>query len=290
MSLTDPYAALGVGRGASEAEIKSAYRKKAKALHPDQHPGDAVKAEEFKRVSKAYDILGDKEKRAKFDRGEIDAEGNPRGFAGTGASGFGGGFGGFPGGRSGPQGGAQGDPFEEILSGMFGGRRRNPGPMKGQSVRYRVEIDFSDAVNGARRRMTMGDGRALDVNIPAGIETGQTLRLKSQGRASPSGGPPGDALLEIEVRPSKHWTRDGKDLRMTVAVPLKTAVIGGSVDVPTPSGPVTLKVPEGSNTGQTLRLKGKGVQVANAPGYLYVRLEVVIEDPKDPGLKEWARR
>jgi len=277
MTVTDPYAALGVGRGASTAEIKSAYRKKAKALHPDQHPGDKVKAEEFKRVSKAYDILGDKDKKSKFDRGEIDGEGNPRGFAGNGAGGFGG--------RAGPQ----GDPFEEILSGMFGGRRRGPGPMKGQSIRYRVEIDFADAVTGARRRMTMGDGRALDVNIPAGIETGQTLRLKSQGAPSPSGGPPGDALLEIEVRPSKHWQRDGNDLRMTVPVPLKTALLGGSVEVPTPSGPVTLKVPEGSNSGQTLRLKGKGVQAKGKPGHLYARLEVMIEDPKDPRLKDWAR-
>lgn len=282
----DPYAELGVGRGASEAEIKKAYRRKAKELHPDQHPGDKAKAEAFKRVSKAYDIIGDKEKRAKYDRGEIDGEGNPRGFGPTGGQGFQDGFGGF-GGHS----GAQGDPFEDILRGMFGGgRRRGPGPQRGRDVRYRVEIDFEDAVTGARRRMTMADGRALDVNIPAGVETGQTLRLKSQGESPPGGkGPPGDALMEVSVRPSKIWERDGVNLKMSVHVPLKIALLGGAIDVRTPSGPVTLKIPEGANTGQTLRLKGKGVQLKDKPGHLYARLEVVIEDPSDEALKAWAR-
>lgn len=277
----DPYAELGVGRGASEGEIKKAYRRKAKELHPDQHPGDTVKAEAFKRASKAYDILGDKQKRGKYDRGEIDGEGNPRGFAG-GQNGFPGGFGGHD--------GAQADPFEDILRGMFGGgRRRNPGPQRGRDVRYRVEIDFEDAATGARRRMTMADGRALDVNIPAGVETGQTLRLKSQGGAAPGGkGPPGDALMEIVVRPSKIWERDGLNLRMSVQVPLKIAILGGSIDVRTPSGPVTLKIPEGANTGQTLRLKGKGIQKAN-PGHLYARMEIVIEDPENEQLRKWAK-
>jgi len=278
----NPYAELGVGRGASESEIKKAYRRKAKQLHPDQHPGDKAKAEAFKRASKAYDILGDKEKRGKFDRGEIDGEGNPRGFAG--------GQGGFPEGFGG-QSGAQGDPFEDILRGMFGGsRRRNPGPQRGRDVRYRVEIDFEDAATGARRRMTMADGRALDVNIPAGVETGQTLRLKSQGSAPPGGkGPPGDALMEIVVRPSKVWEREGINLRMSVQVPLKIAILGGTIDVRTPAGPVSLKIPEGANTGQTLRLKGKGIQQPANPGHLYARLEIVIEDPGDETLRQWAK-
>ncbi len=279
----DPYAELGVDRGSSEAEIKKAYRRKAKALHPDQHPGDKVKAEAFKRASKAYDILGDKEKRGKFDRGEIDGEGNPRGFHASGGGGFPGGFG--------PQPNAQGDAFEDILRGMFGGgRRRNPGPQRGRDVRYRIEIDFADAAAGARRRMTMSDGRKLDVNIPPGVETGQTLRLKSQGGPPPGGkGPPGDAMLELVVAPSKIWERDGANLRMSVQVPLKIAVLGGAIDVRTPSGPVTLKIPEGANTGQTLRLKGKGIQLPNQPGHLYARLEVVIEDPGDPDLRKWAK-
>lgn len=281
----DPYAELGVKRGASEADIKKAYRRKAKALHPDQHPGDAVKAEAFKRASKAYDIIGDKEKRGKYDRGEIDGEGNPRGFGGH--SGHGGGF---PGGFGG-QGGAQGDPFEDILRGMFGGgRRRNPGPQRGRDVRYKIEIDFEDAVTGARRRMTMSDGRAIDVNIPAGVESGQTLRLKSQGQAPPGGkGPPGDALMEVVIRPSKIWDRDGNNLNMRVQVPLKIAILGGSLDVRTPSGPVALKIPQGANTGQTLRLKGRGVQIPNKAGHLYARLEVIIEDPSDEVLRKWAK-
>ena len=290
----DPYKVLGVDRSASEAEIKKAHRQKAKDLHPDQNPDDPKKLEAFKQVSQAWDILGDKEKRAKFDRGEIDGDGNPTGF---GAGGYPGGGGGFPGGggqrwesrgAGNPFGGAQGDPFEDILSGMFGGgRSRRSGPVKGRDVRYRVTIDFADAVTGARRRMTMADGTALDVNIPAGIESGQTLRLKSQGQASPNGGPPGDALLEVEVTASKVWERDGKDLRMTVPIDLKIAVLGGSVEVKTPSGPVTLKVPAGSNTGSQLRLRGKGVQTST-PGNLYARLEIVLDDPKDEGLKAWA--
>lgn len=285
----DPYKVLGVPRTATEAEIKKAYRAKAKALHPDLHPNDEKKADEFKQASAAFDIIGDKEKRAKFDRGEIDGDGNPRGYP---SGGPGGGGEGFPGGGGfrweSRGGGAQGDPFEDILSGMFGGgRRRNPGPVKGRDVRYRVEISFEDAVTGARRRMTMADGSALDVNIPAGITSGQVLRLKSQGQPSPGDGPPGDALLEVDVQQSALWTREDKNLRMSVPIDLKTALLGGSVDVRTPSGTVALKVPGGSNTGAQLRLKGKGVQTS-PPGDLYVRLEIVLSDPKDDGLKRWA--
>jgi len=275
----DPYAVLGVPKSASEADIKKAYRTKVKTLHPDLHPGDEVKAEEFKRVSSAFEILGDADKRAKFDRGEIDGDGNPRGF-GAGGGRWESGAGPF---------GAQGDPFEDILSGMFGGgaRRRNPGPQKGRDVRYRVEISFEDSVTGARRRMSMADGSALDVNIPAGITSGQTLRLKSQGQPSPNGGAPGDALLEVEVASSPIWTREGRDLRMALSIDLRTAILGGTVDVRTPSGPVALKVPAGTNTGAQLRLKGKGVQVT-PPGDLYVRMEIVLSDPRDEGLKRWA--
>ena len=276
----DLYKILGISRTASEDEIRRAYKRKAKESHPDLHPNDAAKAETFKAASAAYEILGDSKKRSQYDRGEIDADGNPLGFAGRRR-----GLGGFD--RT--AGGFQGDPFEEILSGMFGGGRRRPGPRKGSDMRYRVEIAFEDAVIGARREMTMADGRALNVSIPPGIETGRTLRLKSQGKPSNSGGPPGDAMLEIIVRPSKIWTRDGNDIRMTVQVPLKTAILGGQVDLPTPMGPIALKIPEGSNSGAVLRLRSKGVQLPGKPGHLYARLEIQIEDPKDPGLKEWAR-
>lgn len=280
----DPYQILGVNKTATTEEIRKAYRKKAKEFHPDLHPNDEAKANAFKEASAAFEILGDEEKRKQFDRGEIDADGNPTGFANAGAGGFGGGFRGFN-----QQGGSfQGDPFEDILSGMFGGQRRRPGPRKGADLRYRVDIAFEDAVQGAKRQMTMADGKALNVSIPPGIETGQVLRLKSQGQASQTGGPPGDALLEIHVRTSKVWTRDGSDIRMAVPVDLKTAVLGGTVEVNTPGGPVTLKVPEGSNTGTVLRLRDKGVQFKDKPGHLYARLEITLADPKDPGLKDWA--
>lgn len=275
----DLYSILGVPRTASEDDIRRAYKRRAKDSHPDLHPGDAAKADAFKAASAAYEILGDSTKRAQYDRGEIDADGNPAGFAGgQGFGGFGAGGGGF-----------QGDPFEDILSGMFGGGRRRPGPRKGADMRYRVEISFEDSVNGARREMTMADGRALNVAIPPGIETGRTLRLKSQGRQSQSGGPPGDALLEVFVRPSKIWTRDGDNIRMAVSVPLKTALLGGQVDLKTPMGAIALKIPEGTNSGAVLRLRGKGVQHPGKPGHLYARVEILIEDPKDSGLKDWAR-
>ncbi|MEO1552858.1 MAG: DnaJ C-terminal domain-containing protein [Pseudomonadota bacterium] len=288
------YDILGVSKSASADDIRRAYKRKAKDTHPDLHPDDAVKAEKFKSASAAYEILSDPQKRGQYDRGEIDADGNPRGFEQAPGyrrgppPGFGGdpGFGGY----SSSQTGQQGDVFEDILSGMFGGGRRRPGPKKGADMRYRVEISFEDSVLGARREMTMADGRVLNITIPAGIDTGQSLRLKSQGKTTKTGGPPGDAILEVTVRPSKLWSRDGNDIRMIVPVPLKKALLGGQVDVETPLGPVAMKIPEGSNTGSLLRLRGKGIQHANKPGNLYARLEVVIEDPKDSGLKDWARR
>ncbi|MEL7129860.1 MAG: DnaJ C-terminal domain-containing protein [Pseudomonadota bacterium] len=273
----DPYAVLGVSKSASDDEIKRAYRQKAKALHPDQHPGDAAKAEQFKRASAAFELLKDAGKRAQYDRGEIDADGQVRHFGGVGAG-------------AGPMGG--GDAFEDILSGLFGGgrNRRGPGPRKGRDIRYRVEVDFEDAVIGAQRRIKMSDGQSLDVNIPAGVETGQTLRLKSQGERSPYGGPPGDALVELVVKEHKVWRREGDDLHMALPISLSTAVLGGVVDVVTPSGSVSLKIPDGSNTGAILRLRGKGVQRSAKPGHLYARLEIVLADPKDAALKTFAKK
>lgn len=280
----DLYKVLGVARTASDEDIKKAYRQLVKTLHPDLHPGDEEKADRFKKVSVAFDILGDREKRRRYDSGEIDADGNER--APFGAGGFGSGHY-----QSGGHAGPQGDPFDDILSGIFGGTRtrRRTGPVKGQDLRYSVEIAFEDGVNGARRRMTMADGRSLNVDIPPGISDGQTLRLKSQGQPSPMGGPPGDALLKVHVRGSETWTRDGDDLRMSQGVPLKTMVLGGKLEVRTPSGPVTLKVPAGSNTGSVLRLKGKGVQKPSAPGNLYVRLEIILDDPSDEALREFLK-
>lgn len=274
----DPYSILGVARSASDGEIKKAYRQKAKTLHPDQHPGDEAKAEAFKKLSSAYDILGDKVKRGQFDRGEIDGDGQPRGFHRA---------------ANGGMGGANGDPFEDILSGIFGGGargRRGPGPRKGRDVRYRVEVDFVDSIMGARRRMKMSDGQSLDISIPPGVETGQTLRLKSQGQASPYGGAPGDALVEVVVKHHKLWTRDGDDVRMAVPISLDTAILGGTVSVETPAGTLNLKVPEGSNTGAILRLRGKGVQRSSKAGHLYARIEIVLDDPKSENMREFASK
>ncbi len=297
----DPYAILGVARTASDDEIKKAYRALVKDLHPDLNPNDEAKANRFKEVSAAFEILGDKNKRARYDRGEIDGAGNPRGFAGGHSGGHpgahpggqAGGFGrgGFGGGGFGGFGGESEDPFDDLLSGLFGGRggRRRTGPVKGRDVRYSVEIPFRDAVTGARRRMTMADGKALDIDIPAGIQSGQTLRLRSQGQPSPGGGPPGDALIEVRVADSPVWTREGDNLRMTKAVSLDTAVLGGKVDVETPNGKLSLKVPAGSNTGSVLRLKGQGVQRPSKPGDLYVRLEIVLDDPRDSRLQDFLK-
>lgn len=271
----DLYSVLGVARTASDDEIKRAYRTAVKTCHPDLHPDDETKAERFKELSAAFEVLGDKDKRGQYDRGEIDATGQPtHPFSQGGAGGApGGGF----------------DPFEDVFSGLFGsGRtRRRTGPVKGRDIVYKVTVPFEDAVTGGRRRMVVADGRALEVDIPAGLKTGQTLRLKSQGRPSPSGGPPGDAMLQVTVAESAIWTRSGNDLRMAQPVSLKEAVLGGRVEVQTPSGPVSLSIPAGSNTGTVLRLKGRGVAHPKTPGHLFVRLEIRLDDPADPALKSY---
>lgn len=271
---TDLYTVLGVSRTASEEEIKRAYRQAVKACHPDLHPDDPDKAEKFKQLSAAFEILGDKEKRGQYDRREIDEAGQPTAHS-------------FTTGPSSYEGSGGFDPFDDVFSGLFGGgrNRRRTGPVKGRDVVYKVTVPFEDSITGGRRRMVMADGRALEVDIPAGVKTGQTLRLKSQGRPSPAGGPPGDAMLQVTVSDSAIWTRSGNDLRMNQPVSLKVAVLGGRVEVQTPSGSVFLSVPAGSNTGTVLRLKGRGVASAKDPGHLFVRLEIRLDDPGDGALK-----
>jgi DnaJ-class molecular chaperone len=282
----DPYAALGVPKSSSADEIRKAYRKLAKELHPDVRPNDKATTERFKRVTAAFNLLTDETQRVRFDRGEIDAEGNERPqFHPNG------GFGGFAGARA-ARGGQRADVFEDLFDGLFSrgaGGARGFGMQRGEDVRYRMEVDFLDAVNGGRRRVTMSDGRSLDLAIPAGLNSGQTLRLKSQGLPGAGGGPAGDALVEITVGQHPVFRREGDDIRMDLKISLAEAVEGGKVPVNTPQGPVALSVPPNSSSGDLLKLRGKGVQVKPNPGDLLVRLMIVLPRKEDSELKEFVK-
>lgn len=264
--MADPYSTLGVARGASEAEIKSAYRKLAKELHPDRNKDNPQAAEKFSSVTNAYDLLSDKDKRAKFDWGEIDADGNPAapfGFGGGGAGGYhghhGGGF---------DQGGAD---FGDIFEGLFGGASRRAGaggggpfggfgrqapPPRGDNVTYRLAVQFTDAATLAPQRITLQDGKTIDLKLSAGVETGTQMRLSGKGQAGPGGA--GDAIITIEVKPHPFFKRDGDNVLLDLPVTLDEVVKGGKVKVPTVEGPVMLGVPAGSASGKTLRLRGRG--------------------------------
>jgi DnaJ-class molecular chaperone len=289
----DPYATLGLGRTATADDIRRAYRALAKELHPDVRPGDKAAEDRFKRATAAFNLLSDPVTKSRFDRGEIDADGNERmafgsrprqsqrAHAGAGAG-------------PGP-GGAQ-DAFDlgDIFSDLFGpgfGNGRSYTRMRGRDIRFTLEVDFLDAINGAKRRVSLAEGRTLDVAIPAGVESGQVLRLKNQGGTGVQGGPAGDALVELTVRTHPFFRREGQDVHMDLNISLTEAVEGGRVQVPTPSGPVSLTVPAGSNSGKTLRLKGKGVA---GQGDQFVRLQVVLPETPDEELrrfvKKWPKR
>ena len=299
---SDPYQVLSVSRGASADEIRKAFRKLAKANHPDTNPNNKEAEERFKRVSAAFDILGDVPKRKKFDAGEIDADGREtaRGFGGGGGSGP---WGAHPGGpsRGGPGGGYQNQSFEgadlgDILGEMFGGRgRAGPGGgqgggfgvQRGSDVRARLEIDLEDAIRGAKRRISFSDGRTIDVSIPKGAQEGQTLRLKGQG--SPGRAGPGDAMIELTITVHPIFKREGDVLVMDVPVTAYDAVLGGKSEAPTPDGPVTLTIPKGANTGTRLRLKGRGLSDPQGRrGDLFARLVVTLPDTPDPSLEGFA--
>ena len=278
----DPYKELGVSRGASADEIKKAFRKLAKELHPDKNPGNTVADERFKRITAAFDLLGDAEKRAKFDRGEIDADGREQ------FRGFGGGARGGPGGNPFGQGGARQQGFEnidldELFGGMFGGGARpggaRPGGFasKGQDVKATLEISLEDSISGATRRIQFSDGRMLDVAIAKGASGGQTIRLKGQG-APGRGGPAGDALIELKVAKHPVFTRDGADLTMDQPVALFDAVLGGKVPVRTPEGTVSMTIPAGSSSGKVLRLKGRGGFADGKRGDLLAKLMVTLPE------------
>ncbi len=295
----NPYVLLGVSDKATDDEIRTAYRRLAKDLHPDLNPDDSAAAERFKNVSAAYKIVGDPEKRRQFDRGEIDANGDPvRGFAGAGAGGFGG-FGGARRGFGGADdfdlGGIFGDIFGGAGAGAgggpFAGGRRGGGATqgRGQDVRYTLEVDFLEAIEGTKKRVTLPEGGVLDLSVPAGVDDGKTLRLKGKGGAGFMGGPAGDALVEIKVRPHAQFTRDGNDILLALPVSLDEAVLGGKLEVPTVSGRVHLTLPPGTSSGRTFRLKGKGVKPMGkgAAGDQLVTVEIVMPDEIDETLAEF---
>ncbi len=292
----DPYKELGVTQTASDDEIRKAFRKLAKQYHPDQNPGDKASEERFKRISGAFDILGDVEKRKKFDRGEIDADGREtmRGYGGGDPFARGGQPGGFgPGGFGGSQ--FEGADLNDILGEMFGraagGRGGGFGaPAKGADVRAKLDIDLEEAIQGARKRIAFSDGRTIDVTIPKGAAEGQVMRLKGQG--SPGRAGPGDALIELNIRPHPLYRREGESLVMDLPISVPDAVLGAKVEAPTPDGPVTLTVPKGSNSGQMLRLKGRGLVAAQggARGDLLARLQIMLPDAPDEALEKFAEK
>lgn len=293
----DPYKELGVARGASQDEIKKAFRKLAKELHPDKNPGNKEADERFKRVTAAFDIVGDKDKRAKFDRGEIDADGREqfRGFGGGAAGGRGpGGFGQNPFGQGGgARGGFENIDLDDIFGGMFGGGARQGGARgggfaKGQDVRATLEISLEDSISGATRRIQFSDGRTLDVAIPKGAGDGQTIRLKGQGMPG-RGSESGDALIELKLAPHPVFTRDGADLTMDQPVPLYDAVLGGKVPLRTPEGTVSMTIPAGSSSGKVLRLKGRGAFANGKRGDLLAKLMIVLPEG-DEALTKLAQK
>ncbi len=284
----DPYKELGVARGASADEIKKAFRKLAKELHPDKNPGDKVSEERFKRITAAFDLLGDAEKRAKYDRGEIDADGREQFRAPPGGGGRSGGFGGF--GGSGGRGGFEDIDLEELF-GAFGGGGRTAGRGgfggKGQDVRATLDISLEDSIAGTTRRIQFSDGRMLDVVIPKGASEGQVIRLKGQG-APGRGGQAGDALIELKIAPHPVFKRDGADLTMDLPVSVPDAVLGGKIQVPTPEGAVMMTIPKGANSGKILRLKARGAYAAGKRGDLLARLVVTLPETPDDDLIRFA--
>jgi len=291
--MKDPYTTLGVGRNASAEDLKKAYRRLAKKFHPDLNPGNKTTEQQFKEITSAYELLSDPEKRARYDRGEIDetgAEKAPRGFSYS--------YG--PGGAR-AQGAPEGFSVEDILAEIFGSTRGGfrGGGFRGGSMRqrgadtqHRLRIPFLEAALGAKKRIALPDGHSIDLAIPAGIESGQTLRLKGQGEPGRNGGPAGDAYIEIEVDPHTLFQRKGRDIHIEVPVTLPEAVLGAKITVPTIHGPVSVKVPKGANSGSLLRLKGKGLSAGSggAVGDQYVKLRVALPEPPDPELTQFLER
>jgi DnaJ-class molecular chaperone len=288
----DLYSVLGVAKTAGAADITKAYRKLAKKLHPDLNPGDKAAEEKFKKITAAYDIVGDEEKRGRYDRGEIDASGQEtpqqryyREYAS-----------GDEGARYRSTAGFEDiGSFSDLFGDLFGERGGTRGAaggrrfsMRGQDAQYRLEVDFLDAVNGTKTRITLPDGGPLDVTIPPGVADGQVLRLKGKGNPGLGEGGPGDALIEISVKPHAVFKREGDDIAVDVPITFDEAVLGGKVEVPTISGRVFVTVPPGSNSGQTLRLKGRGIKRGGQAGDQLVKLGVVMPERIDDDLKSFV--
>ncbi len=309
--MRDPYTILGVPKSASADDIKKAYRKLAKKFHPDQNKTDPKAKDKFSEANSAYEILGDEKKKAQFDRGEIDAEGKPRGFEGFGAGGPGGGarrsagpggaqhfefgFGG-PGGGGGRGGFDPGDIFSELFGargrgGGGGGGPRQQTP-KGDDVTGTVTVSLVESVTGSTTRVLLPSGRQLEVRVPAGIEDGKQIRLKGQGQPSPFGGEPGDAIITVRVSQDPRFRVEGRDLRCDLPVTLYEAVLGGSVQAPTLTGAVELNLPPGSNSGRTLRLRGKGLPASGVQpaGDQLVTLRIMLPEQMDPELEALMRK
>jgi DnaJ-class molecular chaperone len=299
--MRDPYDVLGVSRKASEAEIKKAFRTLAKKHHPDTHANDPKAVKKFQEISAAYEVVGDKEKRAQYDRGEIDEAGQPKGFN-PGAHGYEG-FRARPGGKGpggfdfhwtgagpGGGGGSAEDIFADILGSFGGGKSRKPQPQKGADLQFTTSISLQEAAQGSTRRVMLGE-RQLEVRIPSGVKDGQQIRLRGQGNPGERGGPPGDALITVSIAAHPYLVRDGLDLRMDLPITLKEAVLGAKVNAPTLTGEVALTVPPHSNTGKVLRLKGKGLPgAAGEPsGDLYIKLVVALPDSPDPKLDAFVK-
>ena len=299
--MSDPYTTLGVARSATEKDIKSAYRKLAKELHPDRNTDNPKATERFSKVTQAYDLLTDKDKRARFDRGEIDAEGNPAAPFGYGASGRGGGSGRHPGGPGGGFGASEGidigDIFDGLFSGRGGGMGGGPGggpgrgraAPKGANVQYRLAVSLPDAATRATQRITLADGKTIDLKLPVGVEDGTQMRLGGKGEPGPGGA--GDAIVTIQVQPHAFFRRDGDNIRLDLPISLDEAIGGGKVRVPTVEGPVMLTVAPGSSSGKTLRLKEKGFAGKGGKrGDQLVTLQIEVPAPESDGSVDLARR
>ena len=292
----DPYTTLGVPRSASADEIRKAFRKLAKQHHPDHNPDNPKAEETFKHVTAAFDILGDADKRKKFDRGEIDADGreSARGFGGGGFNPGGFGRGGRrPGGRA--SGAFEGMDFEDILSDVFSRNAGGPGmgargPQKGDDLKLKLEIDLEEAIKGGAKRITLPDGQTLDLTLPPASREGQVMRLRGKGAPGGRGGPDGDALIELSIKPHPVYRMEGTDLHMDLPVSVPDAILGAKVDAPTPDGQVSLTVPRHANSGQVLRLKGRGAADAQGRrGDLLAHLVVTLPDLPDEALEAFAR-